>query len=104
MSMRRSLLIGLGLDRGHGREQRVAAARGLRDQQIEGGADAQPTEESRRRRLRERFGIRTRRRGQEAAVAAEPTEATETSPMAERNSGEAAETHVQDGSTEARSS
>ncbi|KAI4718280.1 hypothetical protein E4T48_05521 [Aureobasidium sp. EXF-10727] len=93
VSMRRSLLIGLGLDRGHlDQGQRMAAARELRElrhNNLDGAEASQQEqgEESRqRRRLRERFGVRTRRRGQSdaqvQAVAAVPEEtAAATAPV-----------------------
>lgn len=70
ISMRRSLLIGLGLDRGHNDlEHRMAAAREMRVRNPEEaeGQQEQGEEGRQRRRLRERFGIRTRRRGQSDA-------------------------------------
>jgi hypothetical protein len=73
VSMRRSLLIGLGLDRGHiGLQQRMAAARELSTNNPDTTPEAQQQQEQgeegrQRRRLRERFGIRTRRRGQSDA-------------------------------------
>lgn len=94
--MRRSLLIGLGLDRGHiDQGQRMAAARELREMRPNNaeGPDPQQQEQGeegrQRRRLRERFGVRTRRRGQsdaQAPTAAVPEEAAaETSAVAETN-------------------
>jgi hypothetical protein len=91
VSMRRSLLIGLGLDRGHlDQGQRMAAARELRELRPNnmGGAVVQAQDQGeegrQRRRLRERFGVRTRRRGQSDAqtqdVAAVPEEAGTTAP------------------------
>ena len=89
VSMRRSLLIGLGLDRGHlDQGQRMAAARELRELRhnpIDGTVaqvQEQGEEGGQRRRLRERFGVRTRRRGQSDAqaqsVVAVPEEASTT--------------------------
>ena len=81
ISMRRSLLIGLGLDRGHvDQERRIAAARALRSTNPEGQVAEQGGEAEARqgRRLRERFGIRTRRRGQSDAQA-EPQTVVENS-------------------------
>ncbi|THY09027.1 hypothetical protein D6D03_00590 [Aureobasidium pullulans] len=96
VSMRRSLLIGLGLDRGHiDQGQRMAAARELREMRPNNaeGPDPQQQEQGeegrQRRRLRERFGVRTRRRGQsdvQAPTAAVPEEAAaETSAVVETN-------------------
>ncbi|KAG9655140.1 hypothetical protein KCU64_g6742, partial [Aureobasidium melanogenum] len=93
VSMRRSLLIGLGLDRGHlDQGQRMAAARELRElghnnvDGVEGAQQDQGEEGRQRRRLRERFGVRTRRRGQAdaqaQAVAVVPEETTTTAPTA----------------------
>jgi len=93
VSMRRSLLIGLGLDRGHlDQGQRMAAARELRELNhnnvdgVEVAQQDQGEEGRQRRRLRERFGVRTRRRGQSDAqaqtVAAVPEETATTAPTA----------------------
>ncbi|KAI4773045.1 hypothetical protein E4T52_11966 [Aureobasidium sp. EXF-3400] len=88
VSMRRSLLIGLGLDRGHlDQGQRMAAARELRELRHNpdgtvAQAQDQGEEGPQRRRLRGRFGVRTRRRGQSDAqvqdVAAVPEETSTT--------------------------
>jgi len=94
VSMRRSLLIGLGLDRGHlDQGQRMAAARELRElrpNNMHGDVvqvQDQGEEGRQRRRLRERFGVRTRRRGQSDAqaqdVAAVPEETSTTAPEAD---------------------
>lgn len=102
VSMRRSLLIGLGLDRGHlDQGQRMAAARELRElghNNVNGAEVVQQDqgEEGRqRRRLRERFGVRTRRRGQSdaqaQAVAAVPEESTTTAPAADSEPDSAAD-------------
>ncbi|KAI5241533.1 hypothetical protein E4T43_05344 [Aureobasidium subglaciale] len=103
VSMRRSLLIGLGLDRGHiDQGQRMAAARELREmhhhpdgmvvQQQEQGEEGRQ-----RRRLRERFGVRTRRRGQSdaqtQAVSAVPEEATAPASTAAADAGEPSAEH-----------
>lgn len=73
ITMRQSFLIGLGMGRHDysNREQRLAAVRRVREQQETQETQGQPQaaaegEGRRRRRFRERFGIRTRRSGEEA--------------------------------------
>ncbi|KAK6001885.1 hypothetical protein QM012_002375 [Aureobasidium pullulans] len=102
VSMRRSLLIGLGLDRGHlDQGQRMAAARELRELDhenvngVEAAQQDQGEEGRQRRRLRERFGVRTRRRGQSdaqaQAVATVPEETATAGPTANSEADSAAD-------------
>lgn len=76
ITMRQSFLIGLGMGRHDysNREQRLAAVRRVREQQQQETPDqplAAEGERRRRRRFRERFGIRTSRRGEEVEAEAE---------------------------------
>ena len=104
--MRRSLLIGLGLDRGHvDQERRIAAARALRSTNPEGEVTEQGGEAEARqhRRLRERFGIRTRRRGQSDAQAQAQPQPVAENPAAETPATETQEEGVETtNSTETR--
>lgn len=90
IGMRQSFLIGLGMGRVHetSREERLEAIQALRQEQarmrarrVQAAAEEAADERSRSQRFRERFGIRTSRRGQEGESAEDvAATASETGP------------------------